>query len=91
MTKLFLAAAAATIAFTAPAIAKERVFTHEGVTYAYTATPASEGLVLEGKASKGGKFRLVVKGEWVNGYAGGARVSFRAPKRDEVEVLVAQR
>ncbi|MDV3457291.1 hypothetical protein RZN05_09885 [Sphingomonas sp. HF-S4] len=90
MTKLFLAAAAATIAFAAPAIAKDRVFTHEGVTYAYTATPGSDGLVLEGKASKGGKFRLVVKGDWVNGYAGGARVSFRAPKRDEA-VLVAQR
>ena len=91
MTKLFLAAAAATIAFAAPAFAKERVFTHEGVTYAYTATPAGEGLVLEGQASKGGKFRLVVKGDWVNGYAGGARVSFRAPKRDEAAVLVAQR
>jgi len=90
VTKLFLAAAAATIAFAAPAVAKDRVFTHEGVTYAYTATPASEGLVLEGKASKGGKFRLVVKGDWVNGYAGGARVSFRAPKRDDA-VLVAQR
>ena len=92
MTKFLFAAAAATLAFAAPATAKERVFTHEGVTYAYTATPASEGLVLEGKASKGGKFRLVVKGNWVSGYAGGARVTFRTPKReDAAAVFVAQR
>lgn len=92
MTKLLIATAAAVIAFAAPATAKERVFTHEGVTYAYTATPNGDALVLEGKASKGGKFRLVVKGDWVNGYAGGARVSFRAPKREEAgAILVAQR
>ncbi|AQR73506.1 hypothetical protein [Sphingomonas sp. LM7] len=92
MTKLLIAAAAATIAFAAPAIAKERIFTHEGVTYAYTAKPVGDQLVLEGSASKGGKFRLVVKGDWVNGYAGGARVSFRAPKREEAgAILVAQR
>lgn len=90
MTKLLIAAAAATIAFAAPAIAGERVFTHEGVTYSYTATPSDKGVVLEGEASKGGKFRLVVKGDWVSGYAGGGRVSFRAPKRI-TPVQVAQR
>ena len=91
MTKLLIAAAAATtIAFAAPATARERTFTHEGVTYSYTSTPSAEGVVLEGKASTGGKFRFVVKGDWVSGYAGGARVSFRAPKRDGA-VLVAQR
>ncbi|WP_029935426.1 hypothetical protein [Sphingomonas sp. UNC305MFCol5.2] len=92
MTKLLIATAAAVIAFAAPATAKERVFTHEGVTYAYTATPKGDTLVLEGKASQGGKFRLVVKGDWVDGYAGGARVSFRAPKREGAgAVVVAQR
>jgi hypothetical protein len=91
VTKLLIATAAAAIAFAAPATAKERVFTHEGVTYAYTATPSDAGLVLEGKASKGGKFRLVVKGDWVNGYAGGTRVTFRAPKPQDAAVLVAQR
>jgi hypothetical protein len=92
VTKFLIAAVAATVAFAAPATAKERVFIHEGVTYAYTATPAAAGLVLEGKASTGGKFRLVVKGDWVSGYAGGARVSFRTPKREEIgEILVAQR
>jgi len=91
VTKLLIATAAV-IAFAAPATAKERVFTHEGVTYAYTAQPQGDALVLEGKASKGGKFRLVVKGDWVNGYAGGARVSFRAPKREAAgAILVAQR
>ena len=46
--------------------------------------------MLEGTASKGGKFRFVVKGDWVDGYAGGTRVSFRAPKR-EAKILLAQR
>ncbi|MDT8757313.1 hypothetical protein MZO42_01255 [Sphingomonas psychrotolerans] len=90
MTRFLIAAAAATVAFATPALAKERVFTHEGVTYAYTSTPSPAGLVLEGKASTGAKFRFVVKGDWVSGYAGGGRVSFRAPKRDDA-VQVAQR
>ncbi|TGX55598.1 hypothetical protein E5A73_00195 [Sphingomonas gei] len=91
MTRFLTAAAAATIVFAAPATAKERVFTHEGVTYAYTSTPSDAGLVLEGKASTGSKFRFVVKGDWVQGYAGGARVAFRTPKRQGASVLVAQR
>lgn len=91
MTRFLIAAAAATIAFAVPATAKERVFTHEGVTYAYTSTSSDAGVVLEGKASTGSKFRFVVKGDWVSGYAGGARVSFRTPKRDAASVLVAQR
>jgi hypothetical protein len=92
VTRFLIAAVAATVAFATPATAKERVFTHEGVTYAYTATPTADALVLEGKASTGGKFRFVVKGDWVSGYAGGARVSFRAPKREGAgAVLVAQR
>ena len=90
MTKLLIAAAAAAIAFAAPATAKERVFTHEGVTYSYTAKPQGDAVVLEGTASKGGKFRFVVKDNWVDGYAGGTRVSFRAPKR-EAKILLAQR
>ena len=90
MTKLLIATAAAALAFVAPATAKERVFTHEGVTYAYTSKTQGNAVVLEGTASKGGKFRFVVKGNWVDGYAGGTRVSFRAPKR-EAAVLLAQR
>ncbi len=91
MTRFLIAAVAAVVAFAAPATAKERVFTHEGVTYAYTSTPGKAGLVLEGTASTGGKFRFVVKGDWVQGYAGGARVSFRTPKREGAAILVAQR
>jgi hypothetical protein len=91
VTRFLIAAAAATVAFATPALAKERVFTHEGVTYAYTSTASDAGLVLEGKASTGGKFRFVVKGDWVSGYAGGARVSFRTPKREDATVQVAQR
>ena len=91
MTKLLIAAAAAAIAFAAPAFATERQFTHEGVTYVYTSTQTGKGLVLEGKASQGGKFRLVVKGDWVAGYVGGTPVSFRTPKRETGAVVVAQR
>jgi hypothetical protein len=92
VTKILIAAAAASIAFAAPALADERVFTRDGVTYSYTATPKGEAVVLEGSASNGGKFRLVVKNGWVDGYAGNARVSFRAPKRNAAEaVAVAQR
>lgn len=88
---LFAAAAAVlTIAFAAPALAEERSFTHEGVTYAYTVTPKGDARVLEGKTSKGDRFRLIVKDGWVSGYAANARVSFRAPKTVQ-NLQVAQR
>jgi hypothetical protein len=89
-TRTLFAAAAAVLAFASPALAEERSFSHEGVTYAYTVTPKGEARVLEGKSSKGDKFRLVVKNGWVNGYAANARVSFRAPK-GTTALQVAQR
>ncbi|WP_404333752.1 hypothetical protein AB2M62_11165 [Sphingomonas sp. MMS12-HWE2-04] len=91
MTRLFLAAAAATLTFAAPALATERTFTHEGVTYNYTVTQQGDVKVLEGTAAPTGeKFRLTVKNGWVSGYAANARVSFRAPK-DASALQVAQR
>ena len=89
-TRSFFAAAAALLAFTSPALANERSFTHEGVTYAYTVTPKGDARVLEGKSSTGDKFRLVVKNGWVTGYAANTRVSFRAPK-GAASLQVAQR
>lgn len=89
MARILFAAAAATLAFATPALAGDRTFTHEGVTYVYTVTPKGDARVLEGKASSGGKFRLVVRNGWVDGYASNTRVSFRAPKN--AEAVLAQR
>ena len=86
MTRFLIAAAAATVAFAAPASANERVFEREGVTYSYTTTVKGDATVLEGTTSRGADFRFVVKNGWVQGVAGGARVSFRAPKEPRVQV-----
>ncbi|MBB4841385.1 MULTISPECIES: hypothetical protein [Sphingomonas] len=91
MTKFLFAAAAATLAFTAPAaIAGERSFTHEGVTYTYSVTSKDKVQVLEGRTNKGGEFRLNVKNGWVDGYVNDTRVSFRAPKDKSGAVLAAR-
>ena len=84
-------APAAALTFAAPALAEDRSFTHEGITYVYTARNDGSARVLEGKASAGGKFRLVVQNGWVRGRVGTVPVSFRAPKRGEAPVLVAAR
>lgn len=93
MTRFLTAAVVATVAFAAPASARERTFVREGVTYTYTATVKGDATVLEGKTSKGGDFRFVVKNGWVDGYADNNRVSFRAPKAKpgEAPVQVAAR
>jgi hypothetical protein len=86
---LFAAAAALTLA--SPALARERVFTHEGVTYSYTSTVQDDAKVLEGRSSAGAPFRLVVRNGWVSGTVADSRVSFRAPKARARPLLVAQR
>lgn len=91
MTRTLIAAAAATLAFAAPAFASDRSFTHEGVTYDYTVTPKGDARVLEGKASTGSKFKLTVRDGWVNGYVANARVSFRAPKGEQAGAVLAGR
>jgi len=81
VTKFLFAAAAAALTFTASAaIAGDRSFTHEGVTYTYTVTSKNKAQVLEGKTSDGGEFRLSVQNGWVDGYVNDSRVTFRAPK-----------
>lgn len=81
MTRILFAASAAILALATPAIARdgERSFTREGVTYVYTVKQADDVRVLEGKASQGNPFRLVVKNGWVQGIIGNTRVSFREP------------
>lgn len=90
MTKTIFAAAVATLALASPALATERSFTRDGVTYNYSTTTQGDARVLEGHASQGGKFRLTVKNGWVKGYVAANPVSFRAPKGLDT-VQVAQR
>ncbi len=81
MSKFLFAASAAVLTFTAPAaLATDRSFTHEGVTYTYSVTTKDKAQVLEGRTNKGSEFRLNVRNGWVDGYVDDTRVSFRAPK-----------
>ena len=90
MTKTIFAAAAAALTLASPALASERSFTRDGVTYSYTTVDQGDARVLEGRASQGSKFRLVVRNGWVQGNVGGKPVSYRAPKSMD-SVQVAQR
>lgn len=64
----------------------EQRFTHNGVTYRYTVTPADKGRrVIEGRNLwTGARFRFVVDGDRVEGVSDGQPVSFRIPKRGAV-------
>ncbi len=84
MNKFTLAAALLSFAVVTPAIAREAqtTFTHEGVSYAYTVTAADNGTrVIEGTATPGSDFRLVVSGNRVSGKANGMPVSFAVPTK----------
>jgi hypothetical protein len=90
VSKHLFAATAAFLTIAAPAIAHDRSFTRDGVTYNYTVIDQGDARVLAGRASTGETFRLVVRDGWVNGYAASTRVSFRTPRRPST-VEVAQR
>ncbi len=90
MTKTIFAIAAAALTLATPALASERSFTRDGVTYTYTTLDQGGARILEGRASQGGKFRLVVQNGWVKGDVGGKPVAFRAPKTTSL-LQVAQR
>lgn len=80
MNKFFIAAAALSVSLVSPAIAKDKAttFKHEGVTYSYTVTQISDTRrVIEGKATPGDAFRLVVAGDRVSGTANGIPVEFK--------------
>lgn len=67
-----------------PGLAQETAhrFTQRGVTYTYTVTQDAQGRrIIEGRSQPGGSaYRLVVKGNHVEGVSGGQPVSFRVPK-----------
>lgn len=87
MSKFLFTAAVAALTFTAPAaIAGERSFVHEGVTYTYSVIHRNDAQILEGRANDGGTFRLSVKNGWVDGYVNSTHVSFRAPRAKAAQV-----
>ena len=80
MKKILLAASLLSIAVASPALAKEKPlsFSYDGVNYTYTVKELSEERkLIEGNASPGKSFRLVVSGGRVFGTANGMPVSFR--------------
>lgn len=89
MFRIMFAAAAALVTFATPALAGERTFTHQGVTYVYTSTPSDDARIIEGTTSDGRRFRFTVRGTRVDGDFDGERVSFRTPK--SADVKMAQR
>ena len=80
MKRTFFAATLLSLAVISPVQAKEtpQTFTYEGVTYSYTVTEQNDSRrVIEGRATPGSTFRLVVSNGRVFGNANGMPVSFR--------------
>lgn len=84
--------AAALFAVPTAAVAGERSFTRDGVTYVYTSEERGEATVLSGKAFPGGSaYKLTVRGKRVTGQVGGTPVSFTIDKPLTKSVETAQR
>jgi hypothetical protein len=85
MIRFILPFAAASFALSAPALAQDKpapvTFTHEGVTYVYTATQQGKSRVIVGTTSTGSNFRLTVRNRMVDGYVGQTHVTFVAPRK----------
>lgn len=80
MIKTLIAASVLSLAAISGAQAKEQPasFTHEGVDYTYTVKQISDTRrVIEGYATPGSSFRLVVSNGRVVGTSNGSPVSFR--------------
>jgi len=94
--KKFILAATLAAAGIAPAFASEApaTFTRDGVTYTYTVEQIGNRRVIEGQATPGAPFRLVVSRNQVTGQANGVPVSFRVkPVADEApsDLAIASR
>ncbi len=79
MNRISFAVALLAFSLTSPGHAKEAPssFQHEGVTYSYTVTNVSDTRrVIQGYASPGTPFRLVVSRGRVSGTANGSAVEF---------------
>lgn len=91
MFKIVLTAAVATLAaFPAMAQAGDVIqFSHDGVNYTYTARKQGEATILNGHASTGAPFHLVVKGERVSGTYNHRNVNFRRAQTGVADALAA--
>lgn len=77
MFKTVFTAAAALVALPVAAHAEDaRTFSHEGVDYVYTAEQKGKATVIEGTATGGVPFRLVVSGNRVTGTYNFQNVNF---------------
>ena len=94
MKKTLLIAAATLFVSAVPAAAQDaesQSFTRDGVTYRYDVTQHDGYRVIEGRATPGTHFRLVVRGDRVTGRVNNRPVSFSTadmPKQRE-NALVA--
>lgn len=87
MTKTFFASAALLLITTAPAFADEKptelTFQRDGETYTYTKTEKAGLIILRGRFPTGDRFKLIVRGNQVNGTVDGVyvsnNISFRMP------------
>lgn len=79
MKKFLFAATALLVAAGTPAAAQDvenREFTRDGVTYRYDVIQHDGYRVLQGRATPGSNFRLVVRGDRVTGRVNNRPVSF---------------
>jgi len=81
MFQILPAALAATVI--SPAFAHEEpvTFSRDGVSYTYTVETVGTRRIIEGRATPGAPFRLVVSGNRVTGEANGVPVSFRVKSK----------
>lgn len=91
MIKTFISAAVL-LSLPVAALASERTFTRDGVTYIYTREQRGDVTVLSGKAlPAGSSYTLTVRGRKVTGHVGGTPVSFSIAKPLSRGVETAQR
>lgn len=91
MIKTFITAAVL-LGVPAVALAGERSFTRDGVTYVYTSEQRGKSTVILGKAFPGGSsYSLTVRGRRVTGVVGGNPVAFTIARPLTSKIETAQR
>ena len=89
MNRITFSVALLAFSLASPGHAKEQLtsFTHDGVTYSYTVSNISDSSrVIEGYASPGSPFRLVVSKGRVSGTVNGTPVAFKVK---DVKIITA--
>lgn len=89
MSRLFFVAVAAAATFASPAMAHDREFSRDGITFKYSVEQDGDTRILRGRASEGSTFRLTVRGDRVSGVFGASRVAFSVPASAKADVNTA--